>query len=114
VLVVACPTCGEDDELTGTRSGGTILLTCGGFGHTWDRNTVLRCRACGSEDIEGIPTSTLEEHGRAGVRTPSGIRLVHFCWSCRDDDVTSTNPTPGPNPPPGRSTHLRALRRSDG
>jgi hypothetical protein len=114
VPVVACPTCGEDDELTGTRSGDTILLTCGRCGHTWDRNTVLRCRVCGSEDIEGIPTSTLEEHGRAGVRTPSGIRLVHYCWSCRGNDVTSTNPTPGPNPPPGRSTDLRALRRSDG
>lgn len=110
--VVACPICGEDDDLGGTRSDDTILLTCGRCGHTWDRDTTLVCRLCGSEDIEGVPTSTLEEHGRAGVRTPSGIRLVHYCWSCRGNDVTSTTPSPGPHPPPGRSTDLRALRRS--
>lgn len=112
--VVACPDCGEDDEFTGTRRGETILLTCERCGHTWDRDTTLACRLCGSDDIEGIPTSTLEEHGRAGVRTPSGIRLVHYCWSCRANDVTSTSPSPGPHPPPGKSTDLRALRRSNG
>lgn len=106
---VACPECGEDDELSGQRSVGAILLTCGRCGHRWDRDTRLVCALCGSEDIEGVPTSTLEEAGRAGVRTPSGIRLVYYCWSCRGQDVTSTTPRPGPNPPPGRSTDLRAL-----
>jgi hypothetical protein len=38
------------------------------------RNSSLVCRLCDSDDIEGIPTSTLEEHGRAGVRTPSRNR----------------------------------------
>lgn len=63
----------------------------------------------GGEDIEGIATSTREEAGRAGVPTPSGIRLVADCWSCRGDDVTSSDPMPGPRPPPGRSRDLRAL-----
>lgn len=110
--IVSCPACGEDEDLTGSASDGSIVLTCGPCGHTWLRDTVPVCRLCGSEDIEGVATSTLEEHGRAGVRTPSGIRLVHYCWSCRGNDVTSTEPSPGPHSPPGRSTDLRALRRS--
>ncbi len=67
--VVACPVCGEDDDLAGER---------------------------------------------AGVRTPSGIRLVHYCWSCQANDVTSTSPVEGPQPPPGRSRDLWALRTEDG
>ena len=110
--IVACPTCGEDEDLRGDRRDDAIMLTCGSCGHGWDRDTRLVCRLCGSEDIEGIPTSTLEEAGRAGVRTPSGIRLVHYCWACRGNDVTSTEPEPGPNPPPGRSQDLRRLRGS--
>lgn len=112
--VVACPVCGEDDELSGERVDQRILLTCGACGHRWDRDTRLRCGVCGSEDIEGVPTSTLEEAGRAGVRTPSGIRLVYYCWSCQANDVTSTSPLEGPQPPPGRSRDLRALRAKDG
>jgi hypothetical protein len=111
--IVACPTCGEDEELTGQRSGEAILLSCGRCGHAWDRDTRLVCGLCGGQDIEGIPTSTLEEAGRAGVRTPSGIRLVYYCWSCRGNDVVSTEPVRGPHPPPGRSRDVRALRRAD-
>lgn len=110
--IIACPACGEDENVTGTPLDDTIVLTCGRCQHQWDRNTRLACRLCDSDDIEGIPTSTLEEAGRAGVRTPSGIRLVYYCWDCRGNDVTSTAPQPGPNPPPGRSSDLRALRRS--
>lgn len=107
---VACPACGEDEDLAGTSAGDTIMLTCGRCGHQWDRDTRMVCGLCGSEDIEGIPTSTLEEAGRAGVRTPSGIRLLYYCWTCRGGDVTSSTPSPGPTPTPGGSRDLRALR----
>lgn len=108
--VVDCPVCGEDEDLSGNRQDDRIMLTCGACGHRWDRDTRLVCRLCGAEDLEGVPTSTLEEAGRAGVRTPSGIRLVYYCWSCRGNDVTASNPRPGPHPPPGSSQDLRALR----
>lgn len=109
--LISCPTCGEDDDLSGHRDGDTILLTCGQCGCTWDRDTRLACHLCGSEDIDGVPTSTLEDAGRGDQRTPSGIRLVHYCWNCRGNDVTSSRPQPGPQPPPGSGRDLRALRR---
>lgn len=108
--VVACPVCGEDDDLAGRREGEAILLTCGGCGHTWDRDTRPLCRLCGSQDVEGIPTSTLSESGRGDQWAPSGIRLVHYCWACRGNDVTSSSPGPGPHPPPGTSRDVRRLR----
>lgn len=108
--LVTCPHCGEDDDLTGESDGEAILLTCGACGHTWDRDTRLTCRVCGSEDIEGIPTSTLAESGRGEQWAPSGIRLVYYCWACRANDVTASAPDPGPHPPPGTSRDLRRLR----
>lgn len=107
---ISCPSCGDDENLDGDRIGDAIVLTCGKCHHRWDRDTRSVCGVCGSHDIEGIPTSTLEEAGRAGVRTPSGIRLVYYCWSCRANDVTSSEPRSDPQPPPGRSRDLRALR----
>ncbi|MEX0869746.1 MAG: hypothetical protein WD011_08745 [Nitriliruptoraceae bacterium] len=109
---VACPSCGEDDDLAGTSIDEVIHLTCGRCGRTWERDTTHTCGLCGSDDLEAVPTSTLEEAGRAGVRTPSGIRLVHYCWSCRGNDVTSSAPIPGPQPAPGRQHDLRSLRRN--
>ena len=110
VADVACPSCGEDEELVGDRDDDRIVLICEACGHRWERGTRPSCRLCGSPDVEGIPTSTLEEAGRGDQRTPSGIRLRYFCWSCRGDDVTGPTPRPGPNAPPGASTDLRHLR----
>lgn len=117
--VVACPACGEDEELTGRRDtgddgGDRLLLTCGRCGESWDRDTTLRCGLCGSQDVEGVPTSTLQEKGRGDQWAPSGIRLVYYCWACSADDVTSSRPRPGPHPPPGGSRDLRAFRSRGG
>lgn len=109
--MIACPNCGEDEDLTGERLGEAITLTCGACDLRWNRDTEPVCALCGSTDIEGIATSTLEEHGRANVRAPSGIRLAYYCWNCRGKDVTSSEPLRGPYPPPGTSSRdLRKLR----
>jgi hypothetical protein len=113
---VVCPGCGEDERLRGERrDAGTdserIVLRCEVCGATWDRGTTPRCGLCGSEDVEGIPTSTLQESGRGEQWAPSGVRLTYYCWSCRGRDVTSAEPVPGPTPPPGTSRDLRALRQ---
>lgn len=107
---VSCPACGEDERLTGEAVDDAIALRCQACDHVWDRDTRPVCGACGSANVEGVPTSTLKEAGRAGVETPSGIRLVYYCWACQSDDVCSSAPLAGPQPPPGRSRDVRALR----
>lgn len=110
--IVVCPGCGEDEDLVGTRTGEDHLrLTCGRCGVAWDRDGTPRCGLCGSPDIEGIPTSTLQEKGRGDQWAPSGIRLVFYCWSCRGNDVTSSQPLPGPQPQPGAPPDLSGLHR---
>jgi len=115
VPMVACPDCGEDEELTGRRidDGGRqqLELTCEKCGASWFRDGAPRCGLCGSEDIEGIPTSTLQEKGRGDQWAPSGIRPVFYCWACRGDDVTSSRPRPGPQPQPGAPPDLSSLHR---
>jgi hypothetical protein len=115
VPIVACPACGEDEQLTGHQvaDGATpqVRLTCDRCGASWARDATRRCGLCGSQDIEGIPTSTLQEKGRGEQWAPSGIRLVFYCWACRGDDVTSSAPRPGPRPQPGSPPDLSDLHR---
>jgi hypothetical protein len=109
--LVRCPGCGEDEALVGTRVDEGLELTCERCGVRWNRDTVPRCVVCGSDDVEGIPTSTLQEAGRGDQWAPSGVRLVYYCWACRANDVTSSQPQRGPQPAPGSGRNPRRLRR---
>jgi hypothetical protein len=111
VALVSCPACGEDEGLRGEPRGERVMLTCERCGATWDRATTPTCGVCGSDDIEGIPTTTLRERGRGEQWAPSGVRLVFYCWACHSNDVTATDPRLGPLPPPGAGRDLRTLRQ---
>lgn len=107
---VQCPNCGEDDDLQGQRSDIGITVTCGACGTVFDRDTTPTCRLCGSTDLQAVRTATLREAGRGEQWAPSGVRIAWFCWGCTGQDVTSPDPRPGPNPPPGAATDRRDLR----
>lgn len=71
VPAITCPTCGEDDDLSGApRPDGHLDLTCGACGHVWDRDAERRCKLCGSPDLEYAPKA-LWERGRGDQRTPA-------------------------------------------
>lgn len=108
--VVTCPACGEGEQLRGDEDGERIRLTCELCGATWDRDTTPSCRLCGSTDLQGVATSTLQDAGRGEQRAPSGIVLRYYCWTCRSHDVTSREPLQGPQPPPGTGRDVRQLR----
>ncbi len=107
---IACPACGEDDDLAGERVDERIVITCEACGATFGRDTTPTCGLCGSTDLEAIHTSTLREAGRGEQWAPSGVRIAWYCWDCTGRDVTSPDAVPGPNPPPGANDDVRGLR----
>lgn len=104
VPLVACPRCGEDEELDAVRSGDSdavVEIVCGTCAHRWLRDTGLRCRLCGSADLRYTP-KPLWEKGRGEQRTPAGRQDAYACWSCGGRDVTSSNPDPAAEGDPQR------------
>lgn len=92
MATIICPTCGEEDDLTGsTRDDGTLHITCGSCATTWDRDMRPRCRLCGSDDLSYTP-KPLWEKGRGDQRTPAGRIDAYRCNACGGGDVTSSNP----------------------
>lgn len=94
---LACPTCGEQDDLRGTRhNDGSLEITCEACGTTWERSTERRCKLCGSTDLAYSP-KPLWEKGRGDQRTPAGEIPAWACYTCGGRDVTSANPRPAPD-----------------
>ncbi len=94
MLNISCPTCGEQDRISGDRrEGGVVWLTCDACGAAWERDTRLRCRLCGSENLEYTP-KPLWEKGRGDQHTPAGRYDAYACHGCSGFDVTSSNPRP--------------------
>lgn len=93
---IVCPSCGDDENLSGSRRPtGELEVTCLACDTRWDRDTERRCALCGSTDLEYTPRP-LWEKGRGDQRTPAGRIAAYACWSCGGRDVTSARPVPGP------------------
>jgi Zn ribbon nucleic-acid-binding protein len=90
---VACPRCGETEQLRGERDGDVIRLTCAACGFGWMRDTTKRCRLCGSDNLTYTP-KPLWEKGRGDQRTPAGRIDAWYCYDCGARDATSDEPIP--------------------
>lgn len=80
-LQIACPACGEEDNLTGVRDDSQIVLNCGECGQEWARQLAPRCPRCGGEDLQTIPVAIVEK-SRGTQLSVVGIRTVDMCWVC--------------------------------
>ena len=78
---IACPSCGETDDLRGHRSGDEIELVCGSCATTWIRGTAPTCRSCGGSDMQQVPLAILEK-GRGTQLSVVGTRAIHLCSEC--------------------------------
>jgi hypothetical protein len=85
-LDIACPLCGEDDDLSGERTAETITVTCGSCGQSWERSLSPVCPTCGGADLVTVPTALLER-SRGTQLSVVGIRMVQLCAVCDDDDI---------------------------
>lgn len=93
---IACPKCGESEDLAGSRRDDVIVLTCGKCGFSWDRDLTPSCATCGSTDMQSVPLAILEK-GRGTQLSVVGTRLIHLCSVC-DAETLSRYHANRPNP----------------
>lgn len=96
-LEIICPSCGVDDDLSGTPLGdGTIELTCSACRIQWTRDPRPHCPKCGGDDLYHRPQVILEK-SRGSQMSIQGIHLEYGCHACDPVEVKVRG---------GRSTHL--------
>lgn len=95
-IEVACPACGETDDLTGSRDTESISLSCRSCGMEWDRSLARTCDTCGGDDIQTVPLAILEK-SRGTQLSMVGTRGIHLCSVC-DSDVLSHYHAHRPSP----------------
>lgn len=113
--LIRCPDFGEHEALRRVdHEQSALLVECTACGHRWKRDLTLRCGRCGSEELDPVLTTTLEEAGRGEQRTPSGLRRTYRCRSCGARNATSSSPRPpDPDSPVDHTARReRATRRS--
>lgn len=85
-LQIACPICGETEDLQGDRSDDLITITCGGCGQSWERPTTPICATCDGTDLQAVPLAIVEK-SRGTQLSVVGIRIVHLCHVCDAEDI---------------------------
>lgn len=80
-MTVACPRCGEADELQGRRQNDLIALTCGVCGFEWERDPSPTCGRCGGDEMVAAVAAIVEK-GRGTQLSVVGTRVVHLCEAC--------------------------------
>ena len=95
-IEVSCPSCGEDDRLTGSRSGEVIRLVCEACGESCERDPSPRCATCRGNDLQAVVLAIVEK-GRGTQLSVVGTRVVYLCRSC-DEAVLERYNRNRPNP----------------
>ncbi|WP_165985213.1 hypothetical protein [Streptomyces sp. YIM 98790] len=75
-----CPSCDEQEDLTGTPRGEDILVTCGVCGAQWLRGG-LRCATCGRADLVERPQA-MTRYSRGTQLSIIGWRQLPLCPHC--------------------------------
>lgn len=78
---IACPSCGEQESLSGIRGADSIDLTCGSCGAMWLRSLAKRCGICGGVDIQTVPLAIVER-SRGTQLSILGTRPIDLCSRC--------------------------------
>ena len=95
-LDIACPRCGEDDDLVGTTTDEGTALACCACNHQWMRATTPRCPTCGSDDLQTVPLAIVER-SRGTQLSILGTRPIDLCSTC-DADTLARYHAHRPNP----------------
>ena len=94
---VACPQCGEPEDLSGTSTAEGIELACGACGATWMRDDAdPACDQCGGTDLQTVPLAIVER-SRGTQLSILGTRPIRLCSVC-DADALAHYHTHRPSP----------------
>lgn len=96
MIDIACPECGESEELRGERSGDGIEMLCGACRHRWRRSLQATCPTCGRTDLRRVPLAIVEK-GRGTQLSVVGTRPIYLCPD-DDGDVLARWQANRPNP----------------
>lgn len=81
VLGIACPSCGESEDLSGEPTPDGTRLTCGACTTSWLRSGDPRCATCGSSDLQTVPLAIVER-SRGTQLSIVGTRPIDLCSVC--------------------------------
>lgn len=80
-LDIACPACGERDDLSGQDIDGARVLVCGACDERWTRSSGASCGRCGSSDLQIVPLAIVER-SRGTQLSVVGTRPISLCSDC--------------------------------
>lgn len=79
---IACPACGETDDLSGSDSPEGIRVSCGACGMSWLRDAQPQtCATCGGSEIEQRQRA-LTQYSRGTQLSIVGMTAVPLCRTC--------------------------------
>ena len=80
-ITIACPVCGEKDDLVGESVLDHIRLRCGACGRQWTRSNQAECPKCGGTDLQVVPLAIVER-SRGTQLSILGTRPFTLCSEC--------------------------------
>lgn len=87
--VIACPRCGEDEQIQGRPTPDGISITCEVCEAVWLRNGDRQCATCGGSSIV-IRPMTLTQYSRGTQLSVVGWRDTPLCTSCDADALAKS------------------------
>ncbi len=80
-VLVACPRCGECDDLVGRSVDDQIEVECQACGLTWLRNLQPQCAKCNSRDVRPAYEAVVAK-SRGTQLSMQSAKLIYLCEHC--------------------------------
>ena len=94
MLLVDCPQCGEEENLSGHISGEpveeVIEVSCDSCGFSWVRDRTPTCPTCSSTDLRQAARSIVEK-SRGTQLSIQSIEVIYLCPVCDVADLAAWN-----------------------
>ena len=94
MLLVDCPQCGEEENLSGHISGEpgeeVIEVSCGACGFSWVRDRTPTCPTCSSTDLRQAARSIVEKSRGTQLSIQSN-EVIYLCPVCDAADLATWN-----------------------